>query len=427
MQSASRRSDVVQRYNPFRPGSIVTTGMFAGRYDELIALERALYQTKNGNPAHFLVHGERGIGKSSLLFYLQLVACGKLEAIDDSRFSFVTVSIELEPTTTYVELIKKIGSDFQRAIAGQQRLRDLAHSAWDFLKRWEVMGVKYSSEADGVVEPHQLLDELTYTVNATLENLGTAVDGTLILIDEADKPSVDAQLGEFAKLFTERLTKRGCNRVALGLAGQTELLEKLRKSHESSPRVFQVLTLEPLAPQERIDVVRRGLTESKNQGGTEVTITSEAENWISSLSEGYPSFIQQFAHCAFECDTDNVIDHGDVIRGATMENGALQQLGYKYFHAMYFEQIKSEDYRHILNFMSQKMTGLVTIDEIRSAIQIKPSTLNNAIVALKKHRTIVPKPGVKGVYRLPTNSFATWIRAFTASPQMTLPSLEDQA
>ncbi len=55
------------RYNPFRPGSIVTPGMFSGRYNELVAMERALFQTKNGNPLNFLIHGERGIGKSSVL------------------------------------------------------------------------------------------------------------------------------------------------------------------------------------------------------------------------------------------------------------------------------------------------------------------------------------------------------------------------
>jgi Cdc6-like AAA superfamily ATPase len=62
------------RYNPFRPGSIVSPGMFSGRYEELEGTEHALFQTKNGNPHHFLIEGERGIGKSSLLFSLQMVA-----------------------------------------------------------------------------------------------------------------------------------------------------------------------------------------------------------------------------------------------------------------------------------------------------------------------------------------------------------------
>ena len=49
------------RYNPFRPNSLVTPGMFTGRLEETKALERMLFHTKNGNPHYFLLHGERGI------------------------------------------------------------------------------------------------------------------------------------------------------------------------------------------------------------------------------------------------------------------------------------------------------------------------------------------------------------------------------
>lgn len=55
------------KYNTFRPNNIITPGMFVGRLEEINAIERCLFQAKNGNPQHFLVQGERGIGKSSLL------------------------------------------------------------------------------------------------------------------------------------------------------------------------------------------------------------------------------------------------------------------------------------------------------------------------------------------------------------------------
>ena len=54
------------KFNPYRPNSLVTPGMFAGRFDEIRRTEQALLQTKFGNPQHFLFEGERGIGKSSL-------------------------------------------------------------------------------------------------------------------------------------------------------------------------------------------------------------------------------------------------------------------------------------------------------------------------------------------------------------------------
>jgi AAA ATPase domain len=197
---------VVKHSNPFRPGSIITPGMFCGRLDELLIVERILFQTKHGNSGHFLIHGERGIGKSSLLLYLQYVATGSIKSIDGQTFTFLVLPLELEPTTTYTSLIKKVGAEFQRQLASQQRFKDTLANAWDFLKRWEVMGVKYSEVG---VDPDALLDDLVHTVHTALLELTGKLDGVLVLIDEADKPSaVVANLGTFAKLFTERLSKR---------------------------------------------------------------------------------------------------------------------------------------------------------------------------------------------------------------------------
>ncbi len=83
--------------------------MFCGRYEEFVGTEKALFQTKNGNAQHFLIHGERGIGKSSLLYSLDLVAQNQVSSFEDEKFNFLTVTIELEPTTSYAELIQKIG------------------------------------------------------------------------------------------------------------------------------------------------------------------------------------------------------------------------------------------------------------------------------------------------------------------------------
>jgi hypothetical protein len=192
---------------------------------------------------------------------------------------------------------------------------EMAKATWDFLRRWEVMGVKYSS-AERNAQPNELLDELTYTIEQTLSRSGDEIDGILILIDEADKPGTQASLGEFVKVFTERLTKRSCNRVCIGLAGISTLLNQLRQSHESSLRIFKIFTLGPLAANERKDVIEKGLRDAKQKNGFEVTITDDAMEMISELSEGYPHFLQQYAYSAFAEDNDNLIDGNDVHQGA---------------------------------------------------------------------------------------------------------------
>ncbi len=67
------------RFNPFRPNSIATLDLFQGREEERILIEQSLFQTKNGNPQHFLIEGERGLGKSSLFLMVEQQAQGKIK------------------------------------------------------------------------------------------------------------------------------------------------------------------------------------------------------------------------------------------------------------------------------------------------------------------------------------------------------------
>ena len=402
------------RFNPFRPGNLVGPGMFAGRTRELNTLERVLVQTKNGNPLHFLIRGERGIGKSSLLLFLKYVAQGEIISLHDNTYRFLVVNIELEPNTTYREIIKRVGAEFQREVAAHDQSKEVAKKAWDFLKKWEIMGVKYSSEIRDL-EPHEMLDDLASTIDLTYKSMQGTIDGILITIDEADKPPASANLGEFSKLLTERLMKRGCDRVALGLSGLPQTVDRLKESHESAPRVFEDISLDPLSPGERIEVIRKGLAEAKNVNNKTTRIDPGAEAMISEFSEGYPHFIQQFAYCAFDVDQDDDIGEDDVKEGAYANHGAFYQLGVKYFQGQFFDQIGSDEYRKVLRVMAEHLDGWVSKAQIRQAVGLKETTLANAISALKDRNIIIARPGKQGEYRLPNRSFAVWIKAYTSN------------
>ena len=95
------------RYNPFKLGSVVHLGMFSGRKKEITLIEKCLFQTKHGNPQNFLIHGERGIGKSSLILYAKYLA----EGILDNKYNFIVVKIDLEPNYTFLDIIQRLISE----------------------------------------------------------------------------------------------------------------------------------------------------------------------------------------------------------------------------------------------------------------------------------------------------------------------------
>ncbi len=391
------------KYNPFKPGLIIHPGMFAGRFAELEFLEKSLYQTERGNPAHFLIHGERGIGKSSLLMVVNAVAKGLIKSINDQQFFFTCVHVELEPKDSYREIVSKIARELQRELDRSQTLQKSLKTIWDFVTNWEVMGVKYNRES---TPTEAMVEELADKLAAIGEKLAEEKSGLYIFIDEADKPSKDAGLGELIKVLTERLTKRGAVNVGIGVIGISSVIKKMRDSHESSVRILTPVLLSPLLPEERKDVVRRGLAEAESKNGFRTTITDEALQMIATVSEGYPHFIQQYAYSSFDQDTDDNIDADDVRNGLLKENGALDLLGMRYFENMYTEEIRSDEYRMVLQVIARHSPDWTTKKQLATESKLKPHTLNNAIAALKKRNIIVPRKGYIGQYGLPSRSFA---------------------
>lgn len=401
------------RYNPFQPNRIINPAMFVGRLAEIHTIEHFLFQAKGGNAQNFLVEGERGIGKSSLLRYISMVATSQLPVSGGSRFDFVLVSIDLGGAHSQVDIVRAIGRELRKALGARDSLRENAKKAWDFLTNWEILGVRYHKSGEAF-DPDDAKDSL---VDQLAEVSGApGIDGILILIDEADAAPTEAHLGEFSKSVTERLSRKGIENVILGLAGLPTLIGRLRSSHESAPRIFSMLELKPLTMSERKMAVQIGMDIANEKNGQKTLLESSAADLLADLSEGYPHFIQQFGYCAFEADKDYLIDDSDVLKGAYSENGAISQLDAKYFEEAYVSKINSDDYRTLLNVMADHGDSWVSRKDLIQQSCLKDTTVNNALGALKRKEIILADESRQGHYRLPTRSFAAWINAIKSAP-----------
>lgn len=398
------------KYNPFKPNDIINIGMFVGRVEELRVVERCLFQTKHGNAQHFMFQGERGIGKSSLLYYINMVALGNVAPFDGDKFRFLSVPVDLGGAQTQLDVVRKVGRGLRQAIAARKQLTEKAKAAWDWLTNWEILGVQYH-KGPVDLDLEQVAEEFVSHLAEFCADTKDDIDGVLFLIDEADRPSADAGLGAYLKLIAERLTWAGCDRVVFGIAGLPTLLGKLRDSHESSPRLFHTMLLEPLETHERERVVNLGIEDANERNEVKTRITDDALTFLAELSEGYPHFVQQFSYSAFEHDKDDVIDVDDVGGAAFKPGGALTQLGDKFFSEMYHARISSEEYRRVLDAMADHGDQWVTRKTILEESGVSDSNVNNALASLKAKQVILQDDTRRGFYRLPTNSFAAWINA----------------
>lgn len=402
------------KFNPFTPNSPVHKGMFVGRALEIETLDQALTQTKNANPAHLLLLGERGIGKTSLLNLAQMFSNGDIEWNDDEKHNFLTVRISLDENTTLIDFALNLKRSIEREIQKENPELKWFQKTWDFLTRFEVGGISYRKEEISR-NNNQLIQEFIYSLVDTVKQIRSGVvsnkkEGLVILVDEADKASKDLPLGSFLKTLSEMIISENQNYILFVLSGLPNLRDVLLQSHESSLRLFQEIFIEPLSKKETALVVQKGLNEAAAKNKVKYTIDEEAEKAIYIYSEGYPHFVQQIAYSVFDIDDDNKIEDDDVTKGFFMKRGALEQIGVRYYVKPFYTDITVDSQRNILLIMSENWNNWVSREEIKKGFSGKEQELNNGIAALIRKGIIIPKMGAKGQYRLQWRSFAFWIK-----------------
>jgi Cdc6-like AAA superfamily ATPase len=164
------------KYNPFRPNSIASSALFQGRKEEMMFIEQSLFQTKNGNPQHFLVEGERGLGKSSLFLMVEKQAKGQIPIRSSENVNFLVINIELDSTQSFFEILKAIAADFKRALAERDKVKKLASGVWEFLSSWEILGVRYHKIDENLVQPYEILNELVLNFEKVIKLAGKEID-----------------------------------------------------------------------------------------------------------------------------------------------------------------------------------------------------------------------------------------------------------
>lgn len=404
------------RFNPFQPNSPAYTGMFVGRYSEVMGIDRVLSQTKRSNPSNILFVGDRGIGKSSLLLYAKAVASGSIRF--DETHDFITLFITLTPNIDLKALALKIQDLLERELESTNAL-DKIRKLWKFAKNIQAVGVSIKEEDNRT--DAQVIDDIVYSLASTIRVLITdsqlqevgltrKKDGIIIFIDEADKASQELQLGSFLKYLTETLIAEDAKNFSLILAGLPNIRDVLRESHESSLRLFQEYDLKPLTKDEVVEIIEKNVKESnqKSIGMRSLTVDAAAKKSFYEYSEGYPHFVQQLGYSTMEANTDDIIAGGDVLKGFFGRGGALERIGNAYYRHSYLSCSKEQ--KAVLKVIAEKWNDWITREEIIKKYSGNPKTLDSCLATLRSRNVLLKKEGSRGEYRLQWTSFAFWIR-----------------
>lgn len=410
-----------KKHNPFRPNSPAPPGMFIGRTHELSRIDDAYLKLIDDNPSHIMIVGERGIGKSSLLLFANMLACGKIDWLNNVTYNFLTIQFALDRTLTRLGMIRKINRSLNRQLGKEEKLLGKFEKSWEFLKRVEIAGTKINNNTN---DDDALFDEFVYSLADTCHmasddsfltkhGIKTKKDGLVILIDEADNASTEMDFGTFLKTLSEALQIEGCGKVLFILSGLPRLRTVLSDSHPSSLRLFEELELEPLKQHDIGSIYDRGLKLVNKKASRHYSISGEALARMKSVSEGYPHFIQQIGFSTFDQNKDIEISLTAAEQAIFGPNGAIDLIGDRYYRDMYYNQIMEDAYREILNIISENAGGITTRQHLRDKFSKNDQTLDNGIRALKDRSIILPVRGKRGQYKLQWIGFGIWIKFFS--------------
>ena len=405
------------KINPFKPNHTVPPGMFAGRLEEIRELEKGLWQTKNGHPNNFLITGERGIGKSSLIQLIKNFAQGDIESSYGVNFNFVPIQLVISDRTNIISAIQLIDQILKRQLGKEEKVKSFLDSTWEFVQRIKIMdsGIESSKQNSDI---DILIDDFAYSLAQTCKRITgkkdetKQKDGIIFFIDEADNACENLHIGYLLKVVSELLVQQDCHNIIFVIAGLPIVIDKLSTSHPSSIRIFNHLIIKELSPEDRQRVVDSGIEEGNKINSEVTTVTTEAKKLISTLSEGYPHFIQQFSYSAFDFNSDGEINKEDVTGGAFGKGGALDEIGTRYYHNAYNEQIKSDDYREVLSIMADSMNSWIKKSDIVQKFSGADHIVTDALKALTSRKIILKNPSKRGEYRLQQRGFALWIKLF---------------
>lgn len=403
---------MANRFNPFKPNHPIYSGLFAGRYNEIKKIDNALYQASFDNPLNLLLIGERGIGKSSLLLLSKYFAQGEI-IWENKKHNFLTLQLNINNNTTSLDFILKFQNVLKRELHKAYKTQKIMDDFWGFIKRIEVSGCKINGLDNK--EEQLLIDDFIYslidTVKSIQENKENPKEGILVLIDEADTASEKLNLGSLLKTITESLVAENCNRVIFFLAGLPHVTDVLRKSHESSLRLFEELTIGSLNFDDTKYVIKQAEIEiNRIEPERDFSFTDEAIYQFHSSSEGYPHFLQQIGFSTIDSTDKNRITDENVRNAMFSDGGALELIGNRYYADLFYNKINVDSYRQILEIMADKWNEWITKEEIRKSFKGSDTNLTNGIKALRDRNIILSKRGVRGQYRLQWLSFAFWIK-----------------
>jgi FixJ family two-component response regulator/Cdc6-like AAA superfamily ATPase len=386
----------VRAGNPFTPMTGIEPTVFGGRTNELEFIEQRLNRALNTKFCeHFLVLGDWGIGKSTLL--------KEFKKICQSRGHIASI-IPLEPLQAGVSLNEAAHSLVEGI------LRDLPYPVEQFKKVADffdslgitVLGTGLQFKRDTTKKELSTQAFLHDALVKLWQDLEKKTGVFLILIDDLDNfmaaPEILMTLRQTLSMESLRKTK-----ILVGIAATPNYWLELTSINKHHPLARYFLTrveLKPLTQDELTDTIIKSLA------GTGVSFSLEIIQRVFEYTKGHPYEMQVLC---FHLFGNQLLRRVEVDVWDKSLQSALNDLGIAIFN-YWFQQASVEEAK-ILRLVAKTDTpmSIKDIHQVAGENQVKISSGNiSKYLQRLTEKKLICKTG-RGLYILPDSMFRAYI------------------
>jgi len=271
--------------NPFSPQYPASPEHFADRKEAIAYFTKTVRSSaklRPPAPSNFIILGEWGVGKTSLLYKFKEIALSGLPRVKSFCYHFA-----LDPTCCRSwdvfssALLNGLKQNYESSAGLKSRLRSEL-SKWKIALSIPPVSIEREKKAEGP----SLTDSLELLWKKHLKPSG--IDICLLFLDDAHYFLATNQFDAYFTLRNnfQELARRGCN-FALILTGPKLLFEEIVDLAEPFTRFFHPFYLKPFELEGTIEAITKRIKASK----LKLRVSDDVIAAIHKKTEGHPYFV----------------------------------------------------------------------------------------------------------------------------------------
>jgi len=371
--------------SPFYPGQPVPGELFVGRAEQIDhIMQRGVGQVEAGKPVAMYVEGEYGIGKSSIAGFVQWLA--------EREHGLHSIYAPLGSAETLEDVGAAVLEGTLRSGAfDPHRSNKVRNWLAKYIGEQSLFGVTVHAEAlkkDAPTITSGMLPFLEEVVERLKE---TGVNGLFVVLDEINGVAANPKFAHFIKgIVDTNAMSRQPLPLLLMLCGVEECRREMIRNHQPVDRIFDVVQIEPMSPQEMRTFFEKAFDSVQMQ------VDSDALDLMIEYSAGFPKIMHLVGDSAFWLDQDAIVNRADALQAVVV---AADEVGKKYVDQQVYKALRSRDCRSILNKIAK--TGLdMTFQRaeiVKGLTDAERKKFSNFLQKMKRLK-VIRAGGIQGEY-----------------------------